>query len=485
MSKSHKVKVAIDLTPLRAGGENGGAKTLVVTLLQEFSRCWAEDFDYLLIAETWNYEELLTFEGPNITCLLQSEIYRPIDSAAYLQESTLSDPLANKTHLTSSTFKGRLKQKVKSIAKQGIKAAISIAQPWLQKDDPLIQRLKSSVKRRLLQLPAGAQLLPTPPEDPQQISPQPLTSLPILRGRYGIDLLFCPFSSPHLAEEGLPLVAIAYDLQHLDLPFFFASEERLHRTQFLRNLVDRADQIICISDFTKQSFIQHLGAEESQLISVPICIHERLKARPESEVIDTLSKLGLLKNQYLYFPANFWPHKNHRMLLAAYSIYRQQHPETALDLVFTGALEGPQTELREVAAYLGCEDKVHFLGFLSEEELVALWQGCKGLVFPSLYEGFGIPVLEAMWFDRPVACSTVGSLPEVGDNAVIYFDPRKPEAIAQAITQIAHDETLTHQLRERAREHIQSFSQEAMAKQYLTIFKNVLTAVAASPVTIN
>jgi glycosyltransferase involved in cell wall biosynthesis len=278
-----------------------------------------------------------------------------------------------------------------------------------------------------------------------------------------------------LAEEGLPLVAIAYDLQHLELPFFFATEERLHRTQFLNDLVDRANKIICISKFTQQSLLKYFPVRENQLTAVPICIHERFTSICHEDMVNVLRSLGLSEGNYIFFPANFWPHKNHRMLLAAYSIYRLSYPNNALDLVFTGALEEPQVELREMTSNLGCEANVHFLGFLDEKELIALWQGCKGLVFPSLYEGFGIPVLEAMWFDKPVACSAIGSLPEVGDDAVVYFDPRKPESIAEAIGKIAHNEDLTMDLLERSRQYIKGFSQEAMAEQYLAVFSDALS----------
>jgi glycosyltransferase involved in cell wall biosynthesis len=81
-----------------------------------------------------------------------------------------------------------------------------------------------------------------------------------------------------------------------------------------------------------------------------------------------------------------------------------------------------------------------------------------------------------MWFDKPVACSNFGSLPEVGGDAVIYFDPRQPEAIARAIGQLAHDPQLTTRLRERARQHLQKFSQQRMAEQYLKVFREVVTA---------
>ncbi|HSM83558.1 MAG TPA: glycosyltransferase family 1 protein, partial [Nodosilinea sp.] len=262
-----------------------------------------------------------------------------------------------------------------------------------------------------------------------------------------------------------------YDLQHLDLPFFFSDIERSHRTQFLTDLLRKASFIICISEFTRQSFIAHLNADAKKLMSIPICIHERLTKASGDFVSDTLSRLGLKENQYLFFPANFWPHKNHRMLLAAYSIFRKKFPHLTLDLVFTGALEEPQRELKELISNLGYGDSVHFLGFLSQAELVAIWQGAKGLIFPSLYEGFGIPLLEAMWFDKPIACSAMGSLPEVGGDAVIYFDPRKPESIADAIAALAQDDALTDQLRARAQQRLQEFSQRSMTEQYLDVLR--------------
>jgi len=471
MTTFHKAKIAVDLTPLRPGGENGGAKTLVVTLLRAFSILGADEFDYLLIAETWNHEELRSFQGSNMTCLLQSDIYCSTPTIKPNSESLTEDQ--ESISVPTVHLKTRLKRNIKALTKQSFDQAMRVTRPWLSEDNSTLSSLKQWVKQRILQLPAGDQLL-SPAQLPQQIEPQPIKAISILREQYGVDLLFCPFSSPHLAEEGLPLVAIAYDLQHLDLPFFFAPEERFHRTQFLRNLVDRAEKIICISNFTARSLVKHFQASEEQLIAIPICIHERLALRSEADVDETLVQLGLEKNQYLYFPANFWPHKNHRALLAAYSIYRQQYPETAVDLVFTGALESAQAELQEIVAHLGYEAHIHFLGFLNEPELVALWQGCRGLVFPSLYEGFGIPVLEAMWFNRPVACSNIGSLPEVGGDAVLYFDPRKPEEIAQAMAQIAHDNAFSISLQERAQLHIKNFSQQTMAEQYLSVFRNAL-----------
>jgi glycosyltransferase involved in cell wall biosynthesis len=466
---SNPIKVAIDLTPLRPGGENGGAKTLIITLLKLFRSTQNGEFQYLLIGEEWNREELLEFLSPNITFVLRSEAYdslRPTqsDRAGRLKSKNLESLNFNR----SSQFWKNLKHKTRLHLKIPIQLRISTLKNVIERTKKRLIRSNECLEKR--------PHLTSLSKHDNPIARPVWKSRSRLSNLYDVDLLFCPFSSPHLAEEGLPLVAIFYDLQHLDLPNFFSMEERSHRDRFLKNLVDKADRVICISDFSKHSFSNHFNAIESQLISIPICIHERLKTPSESFKAETLTDLKLQDNQYVFFPANFWPHKNHRMLLAAYSIYRHHYPATAVDLVFTGALEAPQRELREVATYLGCVSNVHFLGFLSEEEVSCVWQGCRGLVFPSLYEGFGIPVLEAMWFDKPVACSNLGSLPEVGGDAVIYFDPRQPEAIAKAIGQLAHDQELTTRLRQRARQHLRNFSQQSMAKQYLDVFREVVTA---------
>ena len=463
---SNKIKIAIDLTPLRPGGENGGAKTLVMTLLTLFKSIQNQDFEYLLICEAWNREELLRFSGTNVNCVLRSEIY---DSPRSISSDGVDAP-GSQANLSSSTvnFGKRLKAKLKSGFNRLLKSSTSSLKGILGPRKQWFIKVKNYLRKK-----SRSTKLPKELNQLTRIAIKPSSRLSSL---YGVDLLFCPFSSPHLAEEGLPVAAIFYDLQHLDLPGFFSQEERDHRDRFLQDLVYQAHRIICISDFSKYSLAKHFNTTEGQLISIPICIHERLVPPSDQLKTKTLADLNLEDNQYIFFPANFWPHKNHRMLLAAYSIYRHHHPTRAVDLVFTGALEAPQRELGEIVTHLGCADHVHFLGFLGEEAITCLWQGCRGLIFPSLYEGFGIPVLEAMWFDKPVACSHFGSLPEVGGDAVIYFDPRQPEAIAGAIAQLAHDQELISRLRTRARQHLQKFSQQRMAEQYLKVFREVVTA---------
>lgn len=471
-----KIKVAVDLTPLRPGGENGGAKILVLTLLNAFASLRTQEFHYLLITENWNHEELLQFQGSNMTCILHSEIYRPRSQE---EITALNASISGIESLgkSSSARKYLNHKKIGQIIDSATTFLLRLGKRLFRRHKHWLSRVMESIKHRRLYKIMKSRIISVPPEEQKAI---PKNSTQILQNYFDIDLLFCPFSSPQLAEEGLPLVAIAYDLQHLEMPFFFTPEECVHRTRFLNNLVFCANKIICISEFTRQSLLNHFSASEDRLTAIPICIHERLMPLGREDITSAVKRLGLDEGRYLFFPANFWLHKNHRMLLSAYSIYRHNNPGIALDLVFTGALEDPQVELREMVRHMGYEANVHFLGFLGENDLIALWQGCRGLIFPSLHEGFGIPILEAMWFDKPVACSNIGSLPEVGDNAVVYFDPRKPEEIAAAMAQIAHDDALTDALRERAQQHIKAFNQQAMAEQYLAVFSNELVTAKSS-----
>ncbi len=291
--------------------------------------------------------------------------------------------------------------------------------------------------------------------------------------QHKIDLLFCPFSAPTYAESGIPTVAIVYDLQHLDYPEFFTEEERQQRDVFLANLLKVADRIICISDFSRQSFINKLNAEPNKLSVIHISVHDRWPGVNDDTVQAHLQALGLQAGNYTFYPANYWPHKNHRTLLRAYQIYQECYPDQALDLVFTGTLKQEEDKLRQMVTSMGLSNRVHFLGYLSDETLEAVWQGCLFLTFPSLYEGFGIPIVEAMAFGKPVLCSTAGSLPEVGGDAVLYFNPLDPLEIADCTIKLTQDVTLRQQLIEKGYEQLKQFEPQQMVSQYRQIFADV------------
>lgn len=420
-------RIAVDLTPLLPGGENGAAKLLTLELLSQFKEL-SHSYNFLLLTAHWNHQELSPFDGPRFErlCVLNAmtSTAEPIPSSSFVYLSKAMH------HIRQA-----LPEKVKSLL---LPKARWIKQRW-------IQSIKSS--------------------DPQKVSKG-------LLGEKEIDLLFCPFTAPTYAEPGIPVVSIFYDLQHLAYPQFFNSHELEVRDHTLDQVRQRVESIICISEYSRQTLLAHLEISPERTYAVPVCIHTRLKKNGAS--LMQLEELQLKDRPFLFYPANFWPHKNHRMLLTAYNILLRRNPDLELDLVFTGALTQPEKELREAVDVMGLKKRVHFLGYLSDEQLSAVFQGCQFLIFPSLYEGFGIPLLEAFIFGKPVLCSQVGSLPEIGEKAAYYFDPRKPLAIVTAIEYIMNNPKLATELIQQGYEQVSKFSREDMALRYLEIFSQTL-----------
>ena len=398
--------IAVDMTPVRPGGENGGAKILVLELLKSFQEMAPNDH-FLLLTASWNDDELATLDAPNMgrLCVLTEE-----------------------------------------------GPNINIHQPH------------GRISRRLLKLYRGVR---------RRFKKYAFIGHGPLASR-AVDLLFCPFTAPTYAEQGIKTVSIVYDLQHLDFPQFFSQDELDGRNGFFEEVRCRSDYIICISEKVRQTVIKYLKTDPNRTSTVHICIQSKLCTPDVINTSDCLGKLGINQRPYMFYPANFWPHKNHRMLLTAFNIFLSRHPEYELDLVFTGALDKLQEDLKNAVKSIGLSERVHFLGFVSREQLAAVWEGCEFLIFPSLYEGFGIPLLEAMAFGKPVVCSNTTSLPEVGGEAALYFDPRNPAEIVKCIEQIVYNVPLREEMKKRGSQRASEFKTENMVRNYLDILYSAI-----------
>ena len=187
-------------------------------------------------------------------------------------------------------------------------------------------------------------------------------------------------------------------------------------------------------------------------------------------------RLGLASQRYLIYPANFWKHKNHEMLLTAFGMACHGGLAADIKLVCTGAPGARQEWLMSAAHTMNLGDRILFPGYLPNAELAALMANCTGVVFPSLYEGFGLPVIEAMAAGVPVACSNTTSLPEVAADAAILFDPRVPTQIAQAMISLVKNEALRARLIQAGQQRAVEFSDgKRMAREYWELFQYALS----------
>ena len=279
-----------------------------------------------------------------------------------------------------------------------------------------------------------------------------------------IDILYAPFGMVRFPDCGVPIVAMVVDLLHRDYPFSISQAERQWREDYFGQMARCANRFQVISDYTGERLAHHYGVPVRKIFRTYLPIQDRLK------ITGISVQSG---NRFFFYPANFWPHKNHEVLLIAFQIYRNQAGATAWDLVLTGDDDPRRRTLQELAAALGIDDHVFFKGHVSDGELAQLYSSASALVFPSLHEGFGIPPLEAMKLGIPVVTSDAGSLPEVVGEAGLLVDPRKPRELADAMGKLASSEQLQSDLGCRGSERAKGFSFQAEVAVLAEMFVKV------------
>jgi glycosyltransferase involved in cell wall biosynthesis len=291
----------------------------------------------------------------------------------------------------------------------------------------------------------------------------------------GVDLLFCPFTAPTYFEPRIPTVCTIYDLQYKTYPGFFAAEDVVHREHTFIEACGRAAALTAISDYSRYSAITHGNLDPERIRTIHLRMAQRIPPGVENGKA-ILDRLGLVPQRYLVYPANFWKHKNHEMLLTAFGVACHEGLPPDIKLVCTGAPGTRQAWLMIAARTMNLGDRILFPGYLPNAELAALMADCSGVVFPSLYEGFGLPVIEAMAAGVPVACSNTTSLPEVAAEAAILFDPRVPSQIAQAIISLVENDALCVRLIQAGLQRAAEFSDtERMAREYWDLFQYALS----------
>jgi glycosyltransferase involved in cell wall biosynthesis len=282
---------------------------------------------------------------------------------------------------------------------------------------------------------------------------------------------FFPMQHVSLSWPETPVVSIVHDLQFADLPQNFSPLDHAARVAAFRTCIELSDLIVTVSEFSSYR-IQMIAGIDSKRIEV---IYNSLKRGRAAE--GTLDRLGLVPKGYFIYPANLWPHKNHERLLDGYRAYREVQAEP-LDLVLTG---DPGMAPIGLVEALKAQPGIVLVGFLDRAELLAALQGASALVFPSLYEGFGMPLIEAMAAKIPIICSHSGSLPEIAGPAALIFDGISPEAMAESMVRIASDDGLRSALVSAGQQRLFELGDfPRMRNAYNSALKAVLDVPASS-----
>lgn len=287
------------------------------------------------------------------------------------------------------------------------------------------------------------------------------------------DVIFSPTHySPRFVA--IPKVVSIMDLSYLLFPKLFKASDLAQLTSWTKDSVRRASRILTISKSSKNDIIQAYGTKEDQVVVTYPGLTDSIHMNATKKT----SGISVLPKSYILSVGTLQPRKNFEKLIEAYSILRKQWKGKAFpELVIVGKKGWLYEDILAAPKRFGVEDTVKLLDFVSDEALPAIYEKAACFVLPSLYEGFGLPVLEAMSYGVPVVVSNVSSLPEIAGDAGIYVNPNDVGSIIEGMKQVLTEKG-TKEERDRVKKglsRVKLFSWEKAAQETLDVLKKVAT----------
>jgi len=289
----------------------------------------------------------------------------------------------------------------------------------------------------------------------------------IYKDKNNLDVFFSPTHYLPLFSV-VPSVVSIFDLSYLKYPELFKKKDLYQLKIWGRYSIKRAKAVITISESSKNAIIEEYKLASDKVHVVYPGIKELINNR-EINMTDLQKKYGIKKN-FILFVGTIQPRKNIARMVEAIS----QIPE--LELIVVGKKGWQYEGILDSPRKFGVENRVKFLEFVPDEELSELYKNAICFVLPSLYEGFGLPILEAMKYGCPVVTSNTSSLPEAGGDAALYFDPEDSSDIAEKIKNLLSDDKLREDMIEKGYKQAKKFSWEKAAKETLHVLKEVANA---------
>lgn len=282
-----------------------------------------------------------------------------------------------------------------------------------------------------------------------------------------LDIFFNPSHySPFLLN--CPQVITILDVSYKYFPELFKKKDLYKLSLWGKYSVKAASKILTISENSKGDIIKEYGVLPSKIAVIHLGIKDTNMSKMSKEEI--LEKYNI-KSPFVLFVGTIQPRKNIKKLIQAFSMLTKEDKET--QLVIVGKKGWMYEDILNSDKEFGIEDRVQFLHDVSNEDLPFLYKTAGCFVLPSLYEGFGLPVLEAMRFGCPVITSNISSLPEAGGDAALYVDPNDAEDIARAIKKVLTDEAFRSEMIKKGHEQVKKFSWDKAAMEVIRVFEDV------------
>jgi glycosyltransferase involved in cell wall biosynthesis len=275
-----------------------------------------------------------------------------------------------------------------------------------------------------------------------------------------------------------PVVVSVHDVSFIEHPSYFPAPRALQLQLTVKQTVARAARVITVSEFSRKAIARAYGLDERDIAVVPNAAASLFRPLPHEAAAAWVWRRFGIQPPFILNVGDLQVRKNQAGLIRAFADMVRACPQLSHRLVLAGKDGWHGQAVRQAALESGVAGRVHFTGFVSDEELLQLYNACEIFVFPSLYEGFGLPVVEAMACGRPVACSNTSAVREVVDAATILFDPGSTREIARAMLDLALDPELRARMARLALQRAGHFSWRKAAEKTLEVYHEVARVAA-------
>jgi glycosyltransferase involved in cell wall biosynthesis len=279
----------------------------------------------------------------------------------------------------------------------------------------------------------------------------------------------------------VPVVVSVHDVSFLEHPEYFPHLRAMQLRWTVRRTVRSAARIVTGSDFSRDSILRAYPEVEPERVAVvPNAAANSFRPTSREHAAASVAATFRVHNPFVLSVGDLQPRKNQIGLITAFARMVRARPDLPHHLVLAGKETWFAPRVRETARQSGVADRIHFTGFVTDEQLLQLYNACELFVFPSYYEGFGLPVLESMACGKAVVCSGTSAIPEVADGAALMFDPYSPDQIARAMLDLILDAELRARMERLGAQRSAHFSWYRTAHQTLDIYYQVAEQLRAA-----
>lgn len=286
-------------------------------------------------------------------------------------------------------------------------------------------------------------------------------------------MLHVQYTSP--LGVGVPVVVTVHDVSFIEHPEYFTLARREQLRFTVSRTIQSSSRIITVSDFSKRAILRHYDIPAGKVRVVPNAANPYFRVTNRDKARLAARERLNLDAPFVLSVGDLQPRKNHIRLIEAFARLIAAHPKLNHHLVLTGKDTWFGENVRRAAARSGFASRIHFTGFVDDSELLDLYNACDCFVFPSLYEGFGLPILEAHACGRAVACSRTSAIPEVADGACILFDPADAGEITRAMADLLLDSELKTRMERLGLKNATRFNWRASASATLDVYRDAVS----------